>query len=215
LKNSTLKLQELWRFYFGPALSVPLIVLPLVWRQRRLRLLLIAAALTLVATLLEVGTAPHYAAAATGCFLAVGVACFRRLCAREWGVGFTAAAPLILVVVLAVRIGLEQSHLPFTQHVNYESWCCVQPGNPAKARILGMLDSMGGRHLVLVKPKADPDNVFQWIYNDADIDASKVVWARDLGPQENSALLGYFHDRTIWSLDPDVNPPQVVAWTGH
>jgi hypothetical protein len=215
LKNSTLKLQELWRFYFGPALSVPLIVLPLVWRQRRLRLLVVTAALTLLATLIEVGSSPHYAAAATGCFLAVTVVCFRRLCARPWGVRFTIAAPAIVVVILGVRIGLEKFHLPFTQRVNYESWCCVQPGNPAKARILKMLDSLGGRHLVLVKPKADPDNVFQWIYNDADIEASKVIWARDLGPQENVALLGYFHDRTIWSLDPDANPPQAVALAGH
>ena len=33
LKNSTLKGQEMWRFYFGPALSIGLITLPLVWRK--------------------------------------------------------------------------------------------------------------------------------------------------------------------------------------
>ena len=31
--------------------------------------------------------------------------------------------------------------------------------------------------LVLVKPKTDPDNLFQWIYNDADIDASRCYSA--------------------------------------
>ncbi|MBZ5607459.1 MAG: hypothetical protein LAP38_04315 [Acidobacteriia bacterium] len=213
LKNSTLKAQELWRFYFGPALSIPLIMLPQVWRSRRLRLLLAAGSLTVLASLIETGSAPHYAAAATGCFLAVCVECFRRLCKRRYGVQLAIAAPAIVLLILAVRIGLEKSHLPFTQRVNYESWCCVKPGNPNKARILAMLEQNGGRHLVLVRPKTDPDNVFQWIYNAADIDASPVVWARDMGGQENQALLKYFHDRQVWLLDPNVEPPQIAPFT--
>ena len=74
---------------------------------------------------------------------------------------------------------------------------------------------MGGRHLVLVKPKTDPDNVFQWIYNDADIDASRVVWARDMGPQENAELLSYFRDRTVWLLDVNAKPVRMVRWSSH
>jgi hypothetical protein len=115
-------------------------------------------------------------------------------------------------VILAVRIGLEKLHLPFTQKVNYDSWCCVKPGNLNKARILAMVEQAAGRHLVLVKPKTDPANVLQWIYNDADIDASRVVWARDMGPQANESLLEYFHDRTIWLVDPNVEPAQLSRY---
>ena len=207
--------EEIWRFYFGPALSVPLMMLPLLWRKGRMRLLFAAGGLTVVATLIEVGSSPHYAAAATGCFLAIIVAGFRRLCARPWGVRYAIAAPIILLLIIGVRIGLEQVHLPFTQRANSGSWCCVPPGNPAKSQILATLDRIGGRHLVLVKPKTDPDNVFQWIYNDADIDASKVVWARDMGPQENAELLHYFRDRTIWMLDVNVKPARMVRWSSH
>ncbi|HLG95449.1 MAG TPA: hypothetical protein VKX49_03955 [Bryobacteraceae bacterium] len=215
IKNSTLKAQEIWRFYFGPALSVPLILLPLVWRRGRLRFLLWIGVLTLLATLTEVGTSPHYAAAATGCFVAAEVACLRELCRRAWGVRYVAAVPAILLLVLAARAGLEQFHLPFTQRVNYQSWCCVHPGNPAKTQITAKLDQIGGRHLVLVRPKTDPDNVLQWIYNDADIDNSRIVWARDMGPRENAELLRYFHDRTSWVLDPNVTPPRIERWDPH
>jgi hypothetical protein len=215
LRNSTLKAQEIWRFFFGPALSVPLIMLPQVWRRRRVRFLLLVAGLTVLATLIEVGTAPHYAALATGCFLAVLIECSRRLATRRHGAQILLALPAILVLILAVRIVLEKSHLPFTQKVNYESWCCVQPGNPNKARILAMLDGIAGRHLVLVKPKQDPDNVFQWIYNDSDIDASGVVWARDMGPEDNAGLMRYFHDRTVWLLDPDTNPVQIKRYSSR
>jgi hypothetical protein len=207
--------EELWRFFFGPALSLPLIMLPLVWKRGRLRLLMIVAALTLLMTLIEVGAAPHYAAAATGCFLAVIVACFRRLCGRRFGLRYAVFVPLILFAILTLRSGLEILHLPFTQKVNYQSWCCVAPGNPWKARVLANLQQLDGRHLVLVKPKTDADNVFQWIYNDADIDASKVVWARDMGPKDNRTLLEYFHDRVLWELDPNLDPPRITRLTGH
>ncbi len=210
LKHSTLKAQEIWRFYFGPALSIPLIMLPTVWRSGRLRLLLIGAALTVLAGLIETGSSPHYAAAATGCFLALLVECFRRLRGRRRALVFV--APAIMLLILAVRVGLQQSGLPFTQEVNYQSWCCVKPGNPNKTRILGMLERAGGKHVVLVKPKIDPSNVFQWIYNDADIDASDVVWARDMGIERNRDVLEYFHDRKIWIVDPNVEPVTMAAY---
>ena len=211
LKNSPLKAQEIWRFYFGPALSISLIMLPVVWRSRRLRLLLMAGALTVLAALIETGGSPHYAAAATGAFLAVLVECTRRLRGdrRQW----VFIAPVIMLLILGVRLGLGAMRLPFTQEVNFQSWCCVKPGNPNKARILAILDRMDGKHLVLVKPKVDPANVFQWIYNDADIDASKVVWARDMGVQENRSLLQYFRERKIWMVDPNVEPATILPYS--
>ncbi len=207
VKNSTVKGQSLWRFYFGPALTIPLLLLPRVWRNRRLRLLLIGGGLTVLAALTDTGTMPHYAAVGTGCFLAVLVVCFRQLSRRPQGVALAVAAPAIMLLILGVRIGLEQFHLPFTQKVNFFSWCCVAPGNPNKARIAGLLEKSGGEHLVIVKPKSDPQNLFQWIYNDADIDASPVVWARDMGAEANRPLLNYFRNRKVWLLDPNTNPP--------
>ena len=217
VKLSTLKAQSIWRFYFGPALSIPLVMLPRVWRSRRLRLLLACGGLTVLASLVETGTSPHYSAAATGCFLGVVVECFRRLRGyrrhgRPIGLQLVVAAPLILIVILAARIGLEKSGLPYTQAVNFQSWCCVPEGNPNKARVLEMLEAQGGKHLVMVEPKTDPNNLFQWIYNAADIDASPVVWARDMGPAENHALLGYFRDRQVWRVDPNVEPARIVPY---
>jgi hypothetical protein len=211
LKNSTLKGQEIWRFYFGPAMSITFVMLPHVWRSRRLRLLWIAAALTVLAALIETGSSPHYAATGTAAFLALLVECFRRLRGARRQLVFL--APLIMLLILGVRVGLGAMHLPFTQKVNFQSWCCVKPGNPNKARILAMLDTTDGKHLALVKPKTDPDNVFQWIYNDADIDASKVVWARDMGAEANRALLEYFRDRKIWVVDPNVEPATIRPYS--
>jgi hypothetical protein len=151
--------------------------------------------------------------------LAILVECMCRLHRvrrnrRAIGGQLVLAAPLIMLAILAVRIGLEKFHLPFTQRVNFESWCCVQPGNQNKARILSILEKSGGKHLVIVKPKNNPDDFLQWIYNAADIDASQVVWARDLGPAQNRALLDYFRERTVWLVDPNAQPASITPYSG-
>jgi hypothetical protein len=42
-----------------------------------------------------------------------------------------------------------------------------------------------------------------WIllYNDADIDASRIVWARSLSAEKDSNLLDYYADRTKWRVE--------------
>ena len=55
-----------WRFYLGPLLSIPLLTLPVLWRDRRSRqLLLMGAAFSLVLAG-QVWHNVHYAAPATG-----------------------------------------------------------------------------------------------------------------------------------------------------
>ena len=51
----------------------------------------------------------------------------------------------------------------------------------------------------------------EWVYNGADIDGSKVIWARDMG-QQNAELLQYFNDRHAWLADPDYNPPRLTPY---
>ena len=40
-------------------------------------------------------------------------------------------------------------------------------------------------------------------YNGADIDSSKIVWARELDAMQNEKLLAYFKDRQVWLARPD------------
>jgi hypothetical protein len=96
--------------------------------------------------------------------------------------------------------------------VNYESWCCVHPPNLSKARVEQSLDSIPGQHLVIVKAKTDPANVLQWIYNDADIDGARIVWARDLGTGRNRDLLEYFRNRRVWLVDPNTEPARLTPY---
>jgi hypothetical protein len=70
-----------------------------------------------------------------------------------------------------------------------------------------------GRLLIFVRYW--PQHLFrnEWVYNAADIDGSRVVWARDLGDVENEKLQAYFRDRTAWLFEPDARPPRLGPYT--
>jgi hypothetical protein len=68
------------------------------------------------------------------------------------------------------------------------------------------------RHLILVR--YSPEHIVndEWVYNQADIDGSKVVWARDMGAENNLEVIRYFKDRKVWLLEPDVVPPKLAPY---
>jgi hypothetical protein len=209
LEFLTFRLQEYWRFFLGPLLTIPLLMLGRMGKRRPM--LVVGAAAAVLAVLMEGAASPHYLAPATAVLVAMvaeGCRYFDGLHVR--------LAPLLLVAmaaVLTLRIGLEQAGLPYTQTLNYQSWCCRVEGNLNKARMTAELEHTPGNHLMIVKAKTDPNNLFQWIFNDADIDGERIVWARDLGPERNAKLVRYFAGRQVWLVDPNVEPATRVPYT--
>ena len=54
---------------------------------------------------------------------------------------------------------------------------------------------------MLVKYGPERFGNLEWVYNKADIDQAKIVWAHDMDRKENCKLVDYFKDRVIWSLN--------------
>lgn len=52
----------------------------------------------------------------------------------------------------------------------------------------------------------------EWVYNDADIDSARAVWARDLGPAENAKLCRYYPSRSVWLVDADAPEPVLAPY---
>jgi hypothetical protein len=198
----TFRAQEYWRFFFGPVLTIPLVMLGQVWRRRRM--LFAGVAGGIAAVMVEGAASPHYLAPATAVIVAILVECCRHLKAAR--VRILPLLPATMALVLVLRLGAQATGLPYTQELNFQSWCCRVEGNLNKARITAALEKMPGNHLVFVQAKTDPHNLFQWIYNGADIDHSRIVWARDMGTEENAKLAEYMAGRQMWMVNPNLEP---------
>ena len=71
------------------------------------------------------------------------------------------------------------------------------------------LEQTDGTHLVLVR--YGPRHSFhEWVANQADIDASGIVWARDRGPIDDELLRRYYPARKVWlqypAMTSDLSP---------
>ncbi|MBV8553452.1 MAG: hypothetical protein JOY54_19315 [Acidobacteriaceae bacterium] len=156
---------------------------------------------------------PHYVAAVTCLFvlLAVrGLENLSRLNFLRWQGGEAAAQYVLLLcgVSFMFWFGLYASGndrlLPVT---TYQRWNFINRGDPeGRIAVHNQLAHVPGKQLVFVR--YSPFHRFhEWIHNAADIDAAQIVWANDLGPEENEKLLRYFAGRKPWLLEPDAHPP--------
>ena len=206
LDNTGEKLWSLWDFYLGPVLTLPLCALPWIFRDRRMRFPLFACAVLFLGILVETWTSPHYLAAATGLLYLVLVQCMRHL--RLWqrqgrplGIALVRSVPLICCAMIVLRVTAVAARTP------------IEPpwprGNLARAAIVRQLEDLPGKHLVIVRYGPDHRLDVEWVYNAADIDDAKIVWARDMGDMDNEELLQYFHGRHVWRLDADDPQPRL------
>ena len=162
---------------------------------------------------------PHYVAAAACLFILIsakGLAQIARFRIRGIAVG-REAAWLIALLCLAHFLFWYGIHLSGNENAiaamsQYEGWDQINYGDPqSRIAINKELSSRPGKQLVFVRfgPQHGPT---EWIHNEADIDRSHVVWAVDLGPDEDARLLHYYPDRTPWLLEPDARPIRLTRY---
>jgi hypothetical protein len=114
--------------------------------------------------------------------------------AKSSGLFLTRAVPFLCVLVFALRAGAAPLGLPVGPDWP-PTWYNRMSPQLDRARIQSELENLPGDHLVFVSSD-DPD--YAWVYNGANIDQSKIVWAWDMGKARNLELIDYFKDRRVW-----------------
>jgi len=195
--------------------SLPILVaLPLVLRDRKMRLLVVEVATCGLGLFLVVYSLAHYAAPLTCVIYALLVQATRHLRTVRWkdrpvGIALSRAAVVLLVAVTAFNL----YHVVRNPNHPY-SWSSDRArGSDAKQRIEKFLAEKPGKQLVVVRYSPNHNPHGEWVYNMANIDQQQVVWARELGTEQDEKLLAYFSDRKVWLFEPDRDWKHVRPYT--
>jgi len=222
LSEISLRIFVFWLFYLGPILTVPFLMLLLALPYAAklsdfsppMRFLLLLAGVSFAGMLVPVIFQAHYAAPITTLAYALVLSAVKYVRPWSWGkrpvgLGITRAIVVSCFLLAVVRIFVPSSGIALT----YESWKTWAGENykfPDRPAIISALEKMGGLHLVIVTD--GPVQNSDWVYNAADIDASKIVWARDLGVAKNQELIDYYSTRKVWIIDPRGTPPTLTPY---
>jgi hypothetical protein len=193
-----------WPLYLGGALTAALAGLP--WALRRVwpRWALAGVAALLASQLVILPSRPHYLApgACLVTYLTVEGLRHLRLWRRHaqgiaWGRLAAAAIPLAVLLALPVRAAALRN--------DDDEWHMRRAG--LQRRLL----ALPGRQLVIVRYGFGHDFLAEWVFDDADLRGTPVLWARGMSPAEDCALLAHERARTAWLLEvvEDQTPPRL------
>jgi hypothetical protein len=174
-----------------PTLALPLLALPPVLRRRRA--VRLSCGVITVFLLLHFAITPwlrmQYLAPLAGLLFATIVLCCRQMSASRSG----AAAVRAVLVVQAVSIVVTIVQMSINP---------APPGS-TRAREVERIRSLPGKHLVIVRHAADRQSLFEWVWNNADIETDKVILARELDDASNQRLIEHYAGRKLWLLSID------------
>jgi hypothetical protein len=190
-----------------------LVFLGFLWttaQDRRMFLPLLGLGAVFLGSFLQIVYNQRYAAPAVAALLLLLVQSFRHLRHSRLPtvIGGRALCRVIPAAMLIALSAAQGARLYRQETIEQ-----TKPVNARRGKIeRRLLDQNGGRHLVVVRYTGTQNPHEEWVYSRADIDASEVVWAHDMGVEENRKLIDYFKDRTVWLFLPDADPESLAPY---
>ncbi len=103
---------------------------------------------------------------------------------------------LAALTMLGIHVGGEE---PFY-------WSSYENRLQARARVAAWLAEQPGKQLAIVRYAPKHEVLHEWVFNGADLENGKVLWARELDPSWEAALVRHYKNRHIWLIEPDEDP---------
>jgi len=199
----SIRIHALYDFYLWPLAIPVLLTLGTAIRSKRIRPVLLSIVALLAGLAVEQwGFNPHYAAPMLCATVAMSMYALRVI--RTWKLR---SLPLGPMLVQATVIGLFcWTLLPLAQAIiNPFEIGVFAPMPPPldRVRLTAQLDRMPGQHLVFVHNRMSANGIYDWVYNEPDMENAKIVWARDMGTRNNAELVRYYSGRHTWVVDQD------------
>jgi hypothetical protein len=218
--HSLAKVGFMFLFYSGFALFPFLLMVRRVFLDRRMRFLLVAVFILAAGMAIEIYLLPHYVAPFAAAFYAIGLQAMRHL--RLWkpegkpvGLALVRFVVMGCVLLAGLRVFAQPLHIapPEWPASNWNfTWYGPEHFGVERAQIEAWLEQQPGKQLVIVRYYGNHYPFDEWVYNHADIDGSKVVWARETDAADNLELIHYYGSRKVWLVEPDTIPVRVSPY---
>jgi hypothetical protein len=191
------------------------LLFPAAWRNPVYRRVAIVSLVFLLALSIETFHFAHYAApiwAALALMIAIWAQSVwdLRLGKLPFGIAVVVLVLLSLPahdILSHFRKPAEPSNVASTEVTNREVIAgdsATEDWSPQRAGLIQGLSALDRPQLVIVRYPAPNWRVSEeWVYNGADIDSQRVIFAHDFGPDQDRALLSYYPNRTVSLLTFD------------
>jgi len=211
------KFQIYYVSFVWPLFLLMFVALWQMFKSRKQRLLAITPLVLLTGLLVE-SWPPHSHYASQVLCVTVAIAIYGLRMLRVWKprgipIGLMTSRAIILVMSIWMLFPLGDKILnPYLLQINERKLLADAIDRP---RLEAELDRMPGQHLVIVHNRWSHTGAEDWVYNKADIDRAKIVWARDMGPEKNEELVRYFANRRVWLVDQNDGIMRLTAYNEH
>jgi hypothetical protein len=192
-----------------PLTAISLVfVVPVVKRDPLARSLRLLIGIFSLGLMLETFHFEHYSAPAWGAFAILAAVWAEKAWKLRYG-GFPIGIPLVILGLSAPVFFSLAGHPDSDIGVLPGKCRCSSPFGPywavRRSVLIQNLSASDRPALVIVRyPSSDwRADEEEWVYNGADIDNQRVIFAHDLGEQENQALLRYYSGRQVYMLTFD------------
>lgn len=220
IEASSIKITEPLLFFGGFVLLPPLFMIRRVFLDRRIRFLVLSVLFLVPGMVIQIFLIAHYLAPFTAAFYAIGLQAMRHL--RLWTaegkpiglamvrLSFALCFLLGVLRLFSAPLGLTVPEWPASNW----SWNWYGPDHygTERAQIESLLEHSPGKQLAIVRYGPKRNDLDQWVYNSADIDDSKVIWAREMDAPDDLDLMHHYRDRQAWLVRMDTEPASVTPY---
>jgi hypothetical protein len=112
---------------------------------------------------------------------------------------------LIVLQICEIQRNLYADAFPYVDDLS----------EPFRKPVEMQLAALPGEHLVLVRYSKNHNSGEVYVYNEADIDHAKTVWAREIPGMDLRPLLRYFRNRDVWLYQPDEDDSSVSPYEAN
>jgi hypothetical protein len=185
-------------FFWVPLFCGLLFTWPRLLRNPSLRIPFVLLLLFYLGLSVESNLVPHYFAPATVLVFLIATAAIQDVSSRF------AAGKRRTVATGALFCCIALFELPWITHPLHRfHYDLPLEFGATRDLVVKRLEKRPGKFLVFVRYGPNHNIHYEWVYNDANIDQSRIAWARAMPDGKDEELLRYYPNRQAWVLDDD------------